>query len=90
MNYKELFHFDPLTLVVLLIGFIGAWYTMKSSTAWHTQWIKKHDAECDEQRDANNRIFRELQTANAHLGTMAEGHEKRLDRIETAIDKKWS
>ncbi len=84
---KELFHVDPITIILLLTGFIATWTTLKKDSGWHTSWIKKHDQECDEQREANTKLFTALQTTNAHLATLTEGHEKRLDRVEKYVDQ---
>ncbi len=87
MELKELFHFDPVTLVVLLGGFIATWATLKKDSKWHTSWIKQHDAECKEQRKTNGEILTELRETNSHLATMVVNQEKRLDRVETFVDK---
>ena len=85
---KDYFHIDPVTILILLVGFITTWVTLKKDSGWHTAWIKKHDRECDEQRKTNNKMLGELQTTNAHLATLTEIHEKRLDRLERQTDQR--
>src|SRR4051812_11173354 len=64
LEMRPEFHVDILTLLVVAVGVIGTWYTQKATLKWHTSWIKKHDAECDEQRRMNNTILIELRTSN--------------------------
>ena len=71
----ELLKFDPIEVIVIVCGFIGTWYTLRADSKWHTEWIKKHSTDCDEQRKANIEI-------------LTEGHHERLGRIETRIDTK--
>ena len=80
-------HFDPLNLIVMLVLAIAAWVSMRNTIAWHTKWISKHDADCAEQRKANNQILTEIQKTNVHLATLTEGHERRLVRLEDASDR---
>jgi len=84
----QLLKFDPVEVVVIALGFIGTWVTLRNDSKWHTAWIKKHSTECDEQRKANNEILTELRTSNAHLCTLTESHHERLVRMETRIDAK--
>ena len=84
---QELLHFDPLTVAILVIGFIGTWYTLKSDSKWHTEWIKKHSAECDAREATTTKIFAELTTSNAKLTTLAETHDHRLERVEGQLDR---
>lgn len=83
---KELLHFDPLNLIVVVLAAVGAYFTLQRDSKWHTQWIQKHDKECDEQRTINTGLFTELKSMSAHLATLTEAHEKRLDRAENYID----
>lgn len=83
----DFFHVDPVTILVLIGGFIAAWKKLNVTSAWQAQWIMKHDRECDEQRKVNNIMFGEIQRTNSHLVTLTEGHEKRLDRIERRYDR---
>lgn len=85
---KDLLHIDPITIVVLVIGFISTWNTLKKDSKWHTSWIKKHDEECDDFKKSQQKITLELMTSNTHLTTLAEAHGERLTRLETAADKK--
>lgn len=80
-------HIDPVMLVIVASAFIGQWYLQKGTSKWHTEWIQKHDKECDERRETNNTILVELKTANSHLVTLTEAHGHRLDRIESIQDR---
>ena len=84
---QEFLHFDLVNLVGMVVIAIAAWVSMKNTLSWHTTWIKKHDQECDEQRKINNKILTALQTTSAHLATLTEGHEKRIDRLERTEDR---
>lgn len=86
MDMKDLFHIDPLTAILVLVGFVGMWYTLRNDSKWHTEWIKKHDMECDEQRITTNRLITEIQSTNSRLVTLAEAHGDRLNRVEHYID----
>ena len=77
---QELLHFDPLTVVILIGGFIGTWATLKKDSRWHTSWIKRHEDECKEYKIEQNKIM-------ARLVTLSESHEKRIDRIEKHEDQ---
>ena len=82
----ELLHFDPITLVVLLAGIIGGWYTLKNNSAWHGKWIAEHDKECRERERNISSILSEISICNSRLTTLAEAHEVRLLRIERMQD----
>ena len=82
----EFLHVDILNLVVVIAGIIVMWTTLRNDSKWHTQWIRKHDTECEEQRKANAKILTELQTSNAHLATLTESNGHRLNRIENQMD----
>ncbi len=82
------FKFDPITLVVVLMGFIGTWYAMKGTVKWHSTWIKQHDSECDEQRKANNEILTRLQVNQESLTRVCESAEHRIDRLEKQFDRR--
>ena len=84
----ELLKFDPIEVIVIVCGFIGTWYTLRADSKWHTEWIKKHSTDCDEQRKANNEILAVLRASNERLCALTEGHHERLGRIETRIDTK--
>jgi hypothetical protein len=93
----EVFHLDPVNLIVVVAGFIVAWFKffrksdqVASTVTLYGEWIRKHDKECDEQRRITSTILTEMKTANAHLATLTEGHEKRLDRLENAADRELS
>lgn len=83
---KDLLHFDLVTVVVLLAGFVGTWYTLKSDSRWHTAWIKKHSEDCDEYRKGNAELLTAIRTTNAHLVTLTEAHDHRLERLEQQSD----
>lgn len=83
----EYLHFDPVNLAVVIAGIIAFWVTLRKDSDWHGSWIKKHDAECDQQRQINNRILTELQKTNEHLITLTESHGGRIDRIENQMDR---
>ena len=82
---KEFFHFDPVTIIILLAGFIATWTTLKKDSGWHTSWIKQHDAECKEQRKANAEILTALQIGNAELKGIAKSNVDRLEKIENHV-----
>ncbi len=84
----EWLHFDPITLAVLIAGIIGGWYTMKNSTTWHTEWIKKHDAECEEHRKVYNHILTELQISSGRLTEISSHTAHRVERLEALFDKR--
>ena len=84
---SNLIHFDLLNLIVVVVGLIGAYFTLVRDMRWHTEWIKKHDAECDEQRKNINAVFSELKTSNSHLSTLVDSHHDRIVRIENQIDR---
>lgn len=84
---ENLTHFDPINFIVLVGGFIWAWFTLIRDSRWHSNWIKKHSAESEEQRKLNTEILTELQTTNARMVTVVEGHEKRIDRLESQVDR---
>ena len=83
----DLLHIDPINLIIVVSGIIVIWTTLRNDSKWHTDWIKKHSAECDELRKANNEILNELRTSNEHLSTLTESHHERLGRIETQMDR---
>src|SRR5262249_32193700 len=64
---SSLFHIDPVTIVVLIIGFGRSWYSQRSDVKIATSWIKHHQEECEELRKANNEILSELRETNARL-----------------------
>jgi hypothetical protein len=88
-------HFDPFNAVLILIA-IGTGYRayvstqskLKTDTDWHTEWIKRHDEECDQRDRSYTALLGELQKSNAHLTTLTEGHTQRLGRIENTLDKR--
>ena len=84
---SEFLHFDPINLVVVIVGIVAAWVTLRNDSKWHSTWIHEHSKECDEQRKANNKILTELQTVNAQFATMAQAHDHRIDRIEQHLDR---
>lgn len=83
---KDILHFDVVNVMTTICIAIAAWVGMRNTITWHTAWIQKHSAECDEQRRMNNRLLTELQTTNAHLITLAETYGERLERLEKQID----
>lgn len=85
---KDVFHVDPITLVVVVCGFLATWITLKNDSKWHTSWIRKHDAECDEQRIMNNKLFTELQVTSGKLTEIAQSNNHRLDRLEIQADRR--
>lgn len=82
---KELFHVDPITIVVLIVGFVGTWTALKKDSRWHTTWIKAHDKDCKETRAANSEILTELRTSNAHLTTLMTAIQQRQERTDDEI-----
>lgn len=82
---KELLHFDPVTLIVLISGFIGTWATLRKDSSWHTAWIKKHSDDCDIQRKQNNDILTSLRASTAQLVTLTDGHHERMNRIDDEL-----
>ena len=84
----QFLHFDPITLIAILVGIVGGWYTLRNNSKWHTEWIKKHSKECDDYTKLNNEILSELQQSNARLTTLTEGHHERIARIETQLDRR--
>lgn len=82
---KELFHFDPVNLVAILVIAIAAWVTMRNTLTWHTAWIRKHDEECDELRQKNGQILTQLLVTNEHLKVLVEANAQRLDRSNEEI-----
>jgi hypothetical protein len=84
----DLTHFDPITIGIIVAGFIGTWAVLRNDSKWHSDWIKKHSAECDEQRLLNTAIFTQLKESNARLTVLTEGHDHRLERIENQMDRK--
>jgi hypothetical protein len=80
MNLKDVLHFDPVTIAVILAGFIGTWYTLRSDSKWHSEWIKTHDKECDENKRQTAAIL-------AELTQIAKDHGGRLDRVERHLDR---
>src|SRR3990167_4071313 len=84
-DMTDLLNFDPITLIVVLGGFIATWATLRGDSRWHTEWIKKHSKECDEQRKANNEILTELRASNTHLVTLTTTHHERMGKIDDEI-----
>ena len=91
---ESLFHFDPLNVVLLVLGMIGAWYSLRDKVsastkdiAWHSEWIKKHSVDCDEQRRLNNEILASLRESTMRLTTLTESHHERIARIEGREDR---
>lgn len=84
---KELLSSNLITILLISIGFIGTWYTLKSDSRWHTTWIKKHSEDCDEYRKINAEVLTEIRTTNAHLVTLTEAHDHRLGRLEQQADR---
>lgn len=82
---KELLHFDPITLLVLIGGFIGTWTSLRKDSSWHTQWIQKHSEQCDEQRKQNNDIITSLKASTAQLVTLTDGHHERMNKIDDEV-----
>ena len=74
-------------MLVLVGGSIGAWYTLRNDSKWHSEWIKKHTEESDAREQKTTEILSALLTTNAHLTTLTEGHGQRIDRIEHSIDR---
>lgn len=91
---KELLHFDPITLITVVIAFLGNQYVgsllNKKDSKWHSDWIRKHSAECDEQRKENSEILTELRTGNATLAALVTSHNDRIGRIETQMDRTFT
>lgn len=83
----EFLHFDPITLLVLIVGLIGGWTTLKNNTSWHSKWIRKHDEECNEYKVRANEILTELKVSNERLAQIAVNNTQRIERIEHQMDK---
>ncbi len=83
----EYLHFDPVTLLVLILGFIGTWVTLRNDSKWHGAWIKKHAKDCEDLNASYGKMFTELQVGNAKLGQLAEQSAHRIDRIENFMDR---
>ena len=83
----EYLHFDPVTLAVVILAAIGGWYKVSNSSDWHTDWIKKHERNCDDYKRAQSQILTELQVSNARLAEISLHSTQRLDRLEDRMDK---
>lgn len=91
---KELIHFDPINLLIVIVGFGAFWYKffrshdkLVDTVSAQAEWTQIHDRECDEQRRANMQILTEIQKVNSRLTTLTEAHEKRIDRLENQADR---
>ena len=84
---KDLFHLDPITIVIVLAGVIATWTALKKDLAWHSSWIARHEKDCHELRTSNSQIISELRESNARLSTLTIGHAARIDRLEDQVDR---
>ena len=91
---QSLTHFDPINLLFMIGAVVAFSYRFSrkvdkatDGVEWQTNWIMKHDKECDEQRNTNNKILTELQKISERAGTLLEEHGKRIDRIERRDDQ---
>ena len=80
-------HFDPIQTVLVSVAAIWAWFKIRADSEWHTEWIKRHSDECNDRDERTTKILIELQTSNAHLVTLTEGHNDRINRIEHQMDR---
>lgn len=74
------FHFDPIQVVLIVASAVTIWTQLRSSVKWHSEWIKKHDRECDELRSSQKGI-------NEKLTVLVDTHCDRLERLENWRDK---
>jgi hypothetical protein len=86
-EFLKQLHFDPINAVIVAGAALLIYTLLNREQRWHSKWIIRHDQECDENRKTNNKLFAEMQSMNAHLATLTEGHEKRIDRLETQSDR---
>lgn len=84
----KLLHFDPVNAGIVIVGIYVVYLLLQKDSGWHTEWIKKHDAECDLRRKESAEILVELRESNARLCTLTEGHHDRIGRLENQMDKK--
>lgn len=79
---EKLLHFDPVNLLMLLVGVGFIYATLRSDSQWHTEWIKRHSSECDAKDKLITEILVELRTSNARLIELTAFHSAGLAKLE--------
>lgn len=78
-------HFDPITLAVVLVGFVGSWYALRSDTTQNKEKLEEHKKDDDERHKAMENMLQVLTTSNTHLATLTTQHHEEIGRLRDKV-----